>query len=117
MAPQRGAGNPGVSTVVPYATFTFSRRTTPPQVSEFAAALNLKGLGATLLALRPLDTLDVSDLAGSTRAARRRRLLYAWNRAGARASRLDQRLRRHAAYRFARRLLSGANENAASHHH
>ena len=59
----------GVSTVVPYATFTFSPRTTPPQVSEFAAALNLKGLGATLLALRPLDALDVSDLAGSARAA------------------------------------------------
>src|SRR5262249_2006736 len=107
----------GVSTVVPYATFTFSPRTTSPQVTEFATALNRKGLGTTLLTLRPLDALDISDLDGTARAALRRRLLYAWHRALARASDLDQALRRYAAYRFARRLLPGVGSNAASHHH
>jgi Mannose-6-phosphate isomerase C-terminal len=72
----------GVSTVVTYATFTFSRFATPTQVNEFAAALKQKGLGATLLPLRPLDTLDPSDLDGSDRAARRRRFLCGWHRAG-----------------------------------
>src|SRR5262249_13684301 len=107
----------GVSTVVPYATFTFSPRTTRPQVTEFATALNRKGLGTTLLTLWPLDALDISDLDGTARATWRRRLLYAWHQALARASGLDQGLRRYAAYRFARRLLSSVGSNAASHHH
>ena len=107
----------GVSTVVPYATFTFSRLTTPAPLSEFEAALNQKGLGATLLPLRPLDALDPADLNGSGRAARRRRWLCGWHRAGARASKLDQHLRQYVGYRLARRLLSGAVSSAASHHH
>src|SRR5262249_57096092 len=80
----------GVSTVVPYATFTFSPRTTRPQVTEFATALNRKGLSTTLLALRPLDALDISDLGDTSGAAWRRRVLYALHQAGARASDLDQ---------------------------
>jgi L-ascorbate metabolism protein UlaG (beta-lactamase superfamily) len=107
----------GVSTVVPYATFTFSRLTTPAQLSEFAAALNQKGLGATLLPLRPLDTLDPSDLDGSGRAARRRRFLCRWHRVAARTSKLDRRLQQYVGYRFARRLLSGAASSGTSLHH
>ncbi len=107
----------GVSTVVPYATFTFSPRTAPFRFNDFAAALNLKGLGTALLPLRPLDALDISDLDGSARAAWRRRLLCAWNGTGARASKIDQGLRQYAAYRLARRLISGAASGAASHHH
>jgi hypothetical protein len=57
-----------VSTVVPYATFTFSRLATPPSLSEFEAALNQKGLGATLLPLRPLMRAGV-DLVGIDRSA------------------------------------------------
>jgi L-ascorbate metabolism protein UlaG (beta-lactamase superfamily) len=113
----------GVSTVVPYATFTFSpletldSNTGSDLVSEFATALNRKGLGGTLLPLRPLDALDLSDLDSSTRAVRRRRLLRAWHRAGAQVSGLDQGLRRYAGYRYARRLLSRTGSNAVSHHH
>jgi L-ascorbate metabolism protein UlaG (beta-lactamase superfamily) len=107
----------GVSTVVPYATFTFSPLATLDLVNEFATALDQKGLGATLLPLRPLEALDLSDLNGSAHAARRRRLLCAWHRVGAQVSGLDQGLRRYAAYRYARRLLSGSGSSAVSHHH
>jgi len=106
----------GVSTVVPYATFTFSRHRTPPEVNEFAVALGQKGMRSALLPLRPLDALDLCDLDGSAYAQRRRRVLRWWHHAGARAVRADQRLRQHAAYRLARRLL-GAGPVSARHHH
>jgi L-ascorbate metabolism protein UlaG (beta-lactamase superfamily) len=107
----------GVSTVVPYATFTFSPHATSDQLDGFAAALNDRGLVGTLLPLRPMDSLDLSDLNGSFRAALRRRLLCDWHRAGARLSEMDRRLRRHAAYRFGRRLLLGAASRTTRHHH
>jgi L-ascorbate metabolism protein UlaG (beta-lactamase superfamily) len=114
-----------VSTVVPYATFTFSplsmldltNENEFARVNEFATALNQKGLGATLLPLRPLDALDLSDLDGSAHAAKRRRLLCAWHRIGAQVSGLNRGLRRYAAYRYARRLLSGSGSSALSYHH
>jgi hypothetical protein len=106
----------GVSTVVPYATFTFSPYHTPGELNEFVAALNQNGLGATLLPLRPLDALDLSDLDESARAARRRRLLRAWHGAGARAAQFDHQLRQYAAYRFGRRLLLGGAPSSATHH-
>jgi L-ascorbate metabolism protein UlaG (beta-lactamase superfamily) len=107
----------GVSTVVPYATFTFSPHATPDLLTEFAAALNQKGLGATLLPLRPLDAIDLSDLENSARAARRRRFLRAWHRAGARIVQLDHRLQQYAAYRFGRRLLLGVAQTRTNHYH
>jgi L-ascorbate metabolism protein UlaG (beta-lactamase superfamily) len=107
----------GASTVVPYATFTFSRRAAPKQTNEFFSALNKRGLGSTLLPLRPLDALDPSDLNGSARAARRRRRLRSWFQVGARASAMDQRLQLFAPYRFTRRLLTRASSTAALHHH
>lgn len=113
----------GVSTVIPYATFTFSpfpyigfspkwpvRWGSRPEVHEFAAALNLRGLGHTLLALRPLDAFDISDLSGS-RAAWRRRLLHISHGAAGYASKLNKRLY------YVRRLLSSANPNTETHHH
>jgi L-ascorbate metabolism protein UlaG (beta-lactamase superfamily) len=107
----------GVSTVVPYATFTFSPYATPHELNRFADALKQNGLEPTLLPLRPLDSLEVSDLNGSVRAARRRRLLRAWHRSAGRATLLDQRLRQYALYRFGWRLLAGAAPSTASHHH
>jgi L-ascorbate metabolism protein UlaG (beta-lactamase superfamily) len=107
----------GVRTVVPYATFTFSRLSTPRQLKGFAAALDRLGLGSTLLPLRPLDALDVSDLNESTDAARRRRLLRAWHGASARVSQLDSRLWQFAPYRFSRRVLFGAASRPGIHHH
>src|SRR5262249_2826548 len=98
-------------------TFTFSSHTTPVQLKEFAAVLTQKALKATLLPLRPLDALDLSDLNGTSRAALRRHLLYEWHRAAAQVSQLDQRLRRHAAYRFGSRLLRGVASEATLYHH
>jgi hypothetical protein len=94
----------GVSTVVPYATFTFSPYATPRQLKGFAAALDQNGLKTTLLPLRPLDAPDLSDLDGSARAALRRRLLWYWHRGVA-------------AYRFARHRLLGAIPTGSSLHH
>src|SRR5262245_16281245 len=107
----------GVSTVVPYATFTFSPFATPHELNRFAAALKQNGLEATLLPLRPLDSLELSDLDGSFRAARRRHFLRAWHRSAAQVAQVDQRLRQHALYRFGRRLLAGAAPSTSSHHH
>jgi L-ascorbate metabolism protein UlaG (beta-lactamase superfamily) len=94
----------GVSTVVPYATFMFSPYATPSQLKGFAAALDQNGLKATLLPLRPLDALDLSDLDGSARAALRRRLLWYWHRGVA-------------AHRFARHHLLGAIPRGSSLRH
>jgi hypothetical protein len=63
----------GVSTVVPYATFTFKPRATPGEVVDFAQALDRAGLGAHLLPLATLGAVEPSDLDGSARALRRRR--------------------------------------------
>ena len=105
----------GVSTVVPYATFTFSPRATPGEVAEFAQALDRAGLGPHLLPLATLSAVEPGDLDGSARAFRRRRALRRWFTIGARASRLDRRLRQIPVYRFARRLVAGAE--SAVHHH
>lgn len=94
----------GVSTVVPYATFTFSRWATPRAVVEFAGALEKVGQRSTLFPLRPLDALDLSDLNG-LRSKARRRFLYSWHHVGSRVSAIDRRMRRNPAYRVARRLL------------
>jgi hypothetical protein len=107
----------GVSTVVPYATFTLSPYGTPHELNQFAAALEQNDLEATLLPLRPLDSLELSDLDNSVSAARRRRFLRTWHRSAARVAQLDERLRQYALYRFGRRLLAGAAPSAASHHH
>ena len=105
----------GVSTVVPYATFTFNPRATPGEVVDFAQALDRVGLGTHLLPLATLGAVEPSDLDGSARALRRRRSLRRWFTTGASASRLDRRLKQIPVYRFARRLVAG--RESAVHHH
>jgi L-ascorbate metabolism protein UlaG (beta-lactamase superfamily) len=105
----------GVSTVVPYATFTFKPRATPGEVADFAQALDRAGLGTHLLPLPTLGAVELSDLDGSPRALRRRRSLRRWFTTGASASRLDRRLKQIPVYRFARRLVAGGE--SAVHHH
>ena len=105
----------GVSTVVPYATFTFNPRATPGEVADFAQALDRSGLGSHLLPLATLGAVEPGDLDGSARALRRRRSLRRWFSTGASASRLDRRLKQIPVYRFARRLMTGAE--AIGHHH
>ncbi|HZS52172.1 MAG TPA: MBL fold metallo-hydrolase [Bryobacterales bacterium] len=56
--------------VAPYAIFTFSRWSMPAVVAQFHDALRARGLGERLYPLRPLDSLDLSALAGSRPAGR-----------------------------------------------
>ena len=58
--------------VVPYATFTLQRWATPESVVAFGRALDARGLGDRLHPLRPLDSLDASDLEGPEARLRRR---------------------------------------------
>lgn len=105
-----------VQTVVPYATFTFNPRATPGEVAELLTALRAAGLGDRLLPLPTQGAVEPTDLDGSSRALRRRRSLQQWFATGASVSRLDRRLKKNPAYRFARRLVSGASTPAAHHH-
>ncbi len=105
-----------VDTVVPYATFTFNPRATPGEVADLLEALRQEGMNDRLLPLPTQGAVEPSDLDGSARALRRRRTLQQWFATGARASRLDRRLKQIPAYRFARRLMSGAG-GAPAHHH
>jgi L-ascorbate metabolism protein UlaG (beta-lactamase superfamily) len=107
----------GVSTVVPYATFKFSPRSASKQTNEFYSALNKRGLGHTLLPLRPLDALDAADFDGSTRASQRRWRLRSWFQLSARVSAMDQRLQVFALYRFARRLMMRGRSSDPHHRH
>jgi L-ascorbate metabolism protein UlaG (beta-lactamase superfamily) len=95
----------GVSTVSPYATFSFARLAPPMHISAFAEALQRRKLNTALLPLRPLDSLDLSDLDGSAHAVKRRRRLLRRQSLGVLAAGLDKRLKRHAVYRVARRVL------------
>ncbi len=57
----------GAPTVVPYATFTFTRARIPSEVVQFADELKRRGIGRRFYPMRPLDSLAASDL--SRRAA------------------------------------------------
>ena len=105
-----------VQTVVPYATFTFNPRATPGEVAELLTELRSVGLGDRLLPLPTQGAVEPMDLDGSSRAVRRRRGLQQWFATGAKVSRLDRRLKKNPAYRFARRLVSGGSTPAAHHH-
>ncbi len=105
-----------VQTVVPYATFTFSPRATPGEVADLLTELRAAGLADRLLPLPTQSAVEPTDLDGSSRAMRRRRGLQQWFATGAKVSRVDRRLKKNPAYRFARRLVSGAS-TAAAHHH
>jgi L-ascorbate metabolism protein UlaG (beta-lactamase superfamily) len=105
-----------VQTVVPYATFTFNPRATPGEVAELLAELRAVGLGDRLLPLPTQGAVEPADLDGSARALRRRRRLQQWFATGATVSRLDRQLKKNPAYRFARRIMSGASKPAAHHH-
>jgi L-ascorbate metabolism protein UlaG (beta-lactamase superfamily) len=105
-----------VDTVVPYATFTFNPRATPGEVADLLEALRQADMSDRLLPLPTQGAVEPSDLDGSAKALRRRRTLQQWFATGARASRLDRRLKQIPAYRFARRLMSGAGGPPAHHH-
>ena len=105
-----------VATVVPYATFTFNPRATPGEVADLLNELRAAGLSDRLLPLPTQGAVEPTDLDGSSRAMRRRRNLQQWFATGARVSRLDRRLKKNPAYRFARRLVSGSATPAAHHH-
>jgi L-ascorbate metabolism protein UlaG (beta-lactamase superfamily) len=108
------AGLLGASVVAPYATFTFSRFPPAMQFSAFASALQRRNLGSALLPLRPLDSLDLSDVDGSAKAARRRRQLLWRQNVGVFALRLDGRLKKRAVYRAARRAWLRSRAQAAA---
>jgi hypothetical protein len=91
--------------VVPYATFTFPRWSTPIEVGEFAAALRARRLGQVLYPMRPLDRIDPEDLRGRWFAAARRSALVAWFRIGGAISRLDRGLYANVGYRYLRKAL------------
>jgi L-ascorbate metabolism protein UlaG (beta-lactamase superfamily) len=105
----------GVSTVVPYATFTFRPNSTPDHLVAFIDALEQQGLGSSLLPLRPMDSIDLSDLNRSGRAKNRRARLRTWHQLNNRLSNLDRRLSQFRAYKLARRALTGPTSTL--HHH
>lgn len=102
--------------VVPYATFTFDRPSPAPQAGEFADELANAGMLHRLIALRPLDSLELVDLNGGMRANLRRAFLRRWLRATSAGARLHERIQHNLAYRALRRLL-GRPRAAAAHHH
>jgi len=80
---------------VPYATFTTSRWSTPQASLEFYRILRARGLANRLYPLRPLDSLDASELSGGWAVARRRALL-GWLRIGHSLREMRRRFRRSA---------------------
>ena len=81
--------------VVPYATFTLSRWDTPQASLDFYRMLRARGLDSRFYPLRPLDSLEMSEVNGGTSEARRQALL-AWLRIGRSLRDLRRRLRRAA---------------------
>ena len=80
--------------VVPYATFTLSRWDTPQSSLDFYQLLRRCGLEDRFYPLRPLDSLEASELNGGSET--RRRTLLAWLRLGRSLRDLRKRLRRAA---------------------
>jgi hypothetical protein len=78
--------------VVPYATFTFSRWDTPKPSLDFYRVLRGRGLQSRFYPLRPLDSLEASEVSGGASVARRQALL-AWLRLGRSLRDLRKRLR------------------------
>lgn len=89
--------------VSPYATFNFSRWSTPREVSQFAQALRKRGLGSLLFPLRPLVCVSTKDLmtAGTFHEIRRRGWIF-WFQMGAAAKSFDRKLHRMRIYRYLR---------------
>lgn len=103
--------------VVPYATFTFSRWATPLAVSRFWKALRPFRLDRCLYPLRPLDSLEPSDLNGVPSSMMRRWTILAWFRIGGIWRVLLRRLQSYRSYRFLRRAVSQYLPSRASRHH
>jgi len=78
--------------VVPYATFTFSRWDTPKPSLDFYRVLCGRGLQRRFYPLRPLDSIEASELKGGASVARRQALL-GWLRLGRSLRDLRKRLR------------------------
>jgi L-ascorbate metabolism protein UlaG (beta-lactamase superfamily) len=78
---------------VPYATFTLSRWGTPQASLDFYRTLRARGLESRFYPLRPLDSLEASELNGGGWTAVRRQALVAWLRLGRSLRDLRKRLR------------------------
>jgi len=91
--------------IVPYATFTFGRTATSPRVAEFADQLAAIGLIERLLALRPMDSVELKDIDRGWRSEFRRIFLTAWFRTVRHINEIDRWLQTFAVYREARRVF------------
>jgi L-ascorbate metabolism protein UlaG (beta-lactamase superfamily) len=103
--------------VVPYATFTFNKITASHEARRFADEMAKARLTDRLVALRPLDSLEPSDLNGGGRSALRRKFLGGWLRTLAAMKRTDLRLRSFYIYRGMRRFLTRSGSLVEAHHH
>jgi L-ascorbate metabolism protein UlaG (beta-lactamase superfamily) len=99
--------------VAPYATFNFSRWSTPTQVSLFEKELRRRGMQTRLYPFRPFDSLGESDFATGNSNELRRRTLLKWFRFGSKVSSYDRRLQQNRIYRYIRHRLAAA---APTHH-
>jgi hypothetical protein len=95
----------GAPTVVPYATFTFTRARIPSEVVRFADELRRRGIGRRFFPMRPLDSLAASDLGGGPPARSRRWRLVAWSRGVGGLYRLGRRAGVGRTYRYLRGKL------------
>ena len=95
----------GAPTVVPYATFTFTRGRIPSEVVEFADELKRRGVGRRFYPMRPLDTLAANDLRGGPPTRLRRWRLVAWSRGVGGIYRIGRRAGVGRTYRYLRHKL------------
>ncbi len=91
----------------PYATFNFSRWSTPPEVSQFAKVLKTSGLRKSLYPVRPFDFLASSDFLKSKEF--QRRALIRWFQLGSSARELDRWLQKNRLYRYLKYRLIPAS--------
>jgi L-ascorbate metabolism protein UlaG (beta-lactamase superfamily) len=100
--------------VAPYATFNFSRWSTPAQVSLFENELRRRGLQTRLYPFRPFDSLEASDFATGNASDFRRKTLLKWFRFGSKVSSYDKRLQKNRIYRYLRYRMAASN--TPTHH-
>jgi hypothetical protein len=103
--------------IVPYATFTFKKTTPSVPVREFADEMAKAGFADRLVALRPLDSLELEDLGGGWRFLLRRSFLGLWLRTMAAMSQANQWLGHFLVYRGVLRLLGRSGSQVVAHHH
>jgi hypothetical protein len=89
--------------VVPYATFTFSRWSVPPEMQGFAQALKGVGLAKSLYPFLPFTSFKSSQLRGDLLSALRRYLLVHWFTLRGHLKNFDSRLSPYRPYAFLRK--------------